>query len=251
MKAKTMLQYTKHLNTITKRLYSTLVENILRFGIDRIAAAIGVASLLLTVLFYILGSSTAKNSAAFSYYCFSATIIIQFLIFFKNKHRIGTSIINETKCFIGQSSKTFDVPKYFALVILFLISTVSLTWFENDKLLIYGDYYFSPPRSKTFYNAFYAWQDSSFGNPSYQRIVTIFPDGIFHLLTEFIGLPLLQSQKLFLFISFFLMGYSMYLLSVQTLRIPYKRLAGIIAGLFYMFNPWSAESLAVTNMMES
>lgn len=125
-----------------------------------------------------------------------------------------------------------DILPYIFIGILGL---VVFTWFDGRLMYFSGDTI--PPLNPVanIKLPLYTWNNNHFGYPATDQTRLIFPYGFYFFFT-ILGLPLHVTQRLFFFLNYTLPGISMYYLA-STLypESRYKKLACLIAALFYMY----------------
>lgn len=126
------------------------------------------------------------------------------------------------------------------IVMIVFIGLIAMIWFKGNFLVASGDFSFPPDRILEFYRTIYSWDHSSLGSANFRVLGASLPWGIFLLLTKLIGLSLVASEKLWLYLLFTSMGLSMYFLVITIVKEKFRYWAGFCAALLFMFNPWSA-----------
>jgi hypothetical protein len=126
--------------------------------------------------------------------------------------------------------------KYFYAFLLLCASLISITWFRGDFQLAIGDFLFP----QKFQRSFYSWDHVSLGFANYRILAFAMPMGIYLCLTETLGISLVISEKIWLYFLFASMGLSMYFLTITVVKENFRYLAGFLAALLFMFNPWTA-----------
>ena len=125
--------------------------------------------------------------------------------------------------------------------IISAIGLLSITWFKGDFVLAYGDASLIPDRLRSFFCSFYVWYDySELGMSNFRLIAGIFPYRSFYVFTEFIGLSEVIAQKIWVYLTFTVSGFSMYFLTSNLVQDRRKRLASLLSALFYMMNQYVA-----------
>lgn len=138
------------------------------------------------------------------------------------------------------------LQKYSYAFLLLCISLISITWFRGNFQLAIGDFLFPPRRIEEFQRSFYSWDHLSLGSANFRILASSVPFGIYLALTEVIGISLVVAEKIWLYFSFASMGLSMYFLTITVVvKEKFRYLAGFLAALLFMFNPW----IATTNAM--
>ncbi|MCD4703626.1 MAG: hypothetical protein K8R64_04945 [Methanosarcinaceae archaeon] len=135
---------------------------------------------------------------------------------------------------------TFFSQKYFYVLLILCVSLVSIMWFRGDFQLVIGDYLFPSGRIEEFQRSFYSWDHLSLGSDNFRILASSMPFGIYLALTEVLGISLVASGKIWLYLLFASMGLSMYFLTITVVKENYRYLAGFVAALLFMFNPWTA-----------
>ncbi len=116
-------------------------------------------------------------------------------------------------------------------------------WTKGGHLVAGGDYF--PPvfpleliKSSRF-NPFYIWTDKfSAGMPAGLGVTKIFPYLSFWAIFDFLRFDISTIQRLWFTFIFFLSGLSMHYLYSILFKKKAASLGGLVAGLFYMFNPY-------------
>lgn len=119
-------------------------------------------------------------------------------------------------------------------LIICLIGLHVFFWFEDDLLYIGGDSGIPLNPIKNLQH-FFTWQVQQGGTESW-NMTTCFPY-LFFALFEFLGCSLPIIQRLYIYFTYTFAGLSMYYLAT-TFAEDRKRMVGLVAGLFYMFNPF-------------
>lgn len=127
-----------------------------------------------------------------------------------------------------------------SLMVILLLGLLSVTWFRGDYLLTGTDFVFPPNRQEAFQQTFYLWDARSLGSANPRIVAWSVPQGLFLSLSDTMGLPLPDSQKIWFYFLFTFSGLSAFFLTVSIIKGNYKYLAGLTSGLFYMFNPFIA-----------
>jgi len=127
-----------------------------------------------------------------------------------------------------------------SLIIILFLGLLPITWFKGDYLLTGTDFAFPPNRQEAFQRTFYFWDAHSLGSVNPRIIAWFIPQGLFLSFTDTIGLGLVSSQKIWFYFLFTLSGISAFFLTIVVIKGKYRYLAGLISGLFYMFNPYIA-----------
>ena len=119
-------------------------------------------------------------------------------------------------------------------LIICLIGLHVFFWFEKDLLYIGGDSGIPLNPIKNLQHLF-TWRVQQGGTESW-NLTTCF-QYLFFALFEFLGCSLAVAQRLYIYFTYTLAGLSMYYLAT-TFAENRKRMVGLVAGLFYMFNPF-------------
>ncbi|MBU0744182.1 MAG: hypothetical protein KKE11_02270 [Gammaproteobacteria bacterium] len=133
----------------------------------------------------------------------------------------------------------------FCVFLLLCVGLVSITWFRGDFQLATGDYLFPSGRIEEFQRTFYSWDHLSLGSDNFRILAASMPFGIYLALTEFMGISLVVSEKIWLYLLFTSMGLSIYFFVITVVKEKFRYHAGFLAALLFMFNPWSAISNAM------
>ncbi len=128
---------------------------------------------------------------------------------------------------------------------ILLAGMVSVFWFQGDTIIYWGDFIFPINRTLFWHQSFYAWLDISIGLDKLQSVGEMIPFGLFVYLSELAGLTVSAAQKIWMYGMFTGSGLAMYVLALAALREEKSRYAAaLLAGLLYMFNPWTATHMA-------
>lgn len=137
------------------------------------------------------------------------------------------------KCLRLLSFKNAISNNLMDVLVICLLGLCTAIWFKDDLLIAGGDFTFPLSRAKYFHQVLYTWQDFGLGAPSLNSNSNIIPHGIYLILSESIGISLINSEKILFYFLFISAGLSMYYL---THVITHWRLASLSSALFYMFN---------------
>jgi len=104
------------------------------------------------------------------------------------------------------------------------------------------DLVFPSDRLNIFLETFTIWDSRSLGALNPRMLAWSFPNGAFLGISEIIGLSLEYAERLWFYLLFAFSGLSMYVLSTVVAKNKVKpyHAVGVIAALFYMFNPFFA-----------
>ncbi|MBI3008223.1 MAG: hypothetical protein HYY56_01700, partial [Candidatus Omnitrophica bacterium] len=119
-------------------------------------------------------------------------------------------------------------------LIICLIGLHVFFWFEKDLLYIGGDSGIPLNPIKNLQHLL-TWRVQQGGTESW-NLTTCF-QYLFFALFEFLRCSLAWTQRLYIYFTYTLAGLSMYYLAT-TFAEDRKRMVGLVAGLFYMFNPF-------------
>ena len=128
------------------------------------------------------------------------------------------------------------------MLIILLAALVSLVWFRDGCLFAGTDLVFPSDRLNIFLETFTIWDSRSLGFVNPRMLAWSFPNGAFLGISEVIGLSLEYAERLWFYLLFAFSGLSMYVLSsvVAKNKVKHYHAVGVIASLFYMFNPFLA-----------
>jgi len=127
-----------------------------------------------------------------------------------------------------------------SVAIILSVGLLSFTWFRGDFLITGGDMLLPPNRWQHFIRSFYSWDASSLGGANTRILAEVIPYNTFLVLSESVGLSLVNTNKLWFYLMFTSAGLSMYFLTTIIIGSTYKHFAGIISAVFYMMNPYAA-----------
>lgn len=138
--------------------------------------------------------------------------------------------------FIEKAEKS----KLFAFAIFFLISfVIVITWFDKENIFggaEVGLFAYNPGR--WFEMSKYVWWDAVAPGQLIPHFIVGVPLYFAFYLFNQLGLSAQNIQAIFFFLTLFLMGFGMYLLSLNIFESGQKKYA-VLAGLFYMFNVYT------------
>lgn len=132
----------------------------------------------------------------------------------------------------------------FAFIVFLLISALVVgTWFRGG--FIYGGaevglFAYNPERWLEISK--YVWWEAVAPGQLIPHFITGIPVYFLFYILNLIGLSAQNIQQLFFFLILFLMGFGMYLLSLNILEEDNKKYS-LFAGLFYMFNVYTLVSV--------
>jgi hypothetical protein len=129
------------------------------------------------------------------------------------------------------------------LLIIGLIGLLSISWFRGDYLIAAGDFSMPLDRIKSFNANFYMWDLRSLGDANPRILALTVPVWAYFAFAEAIGLSVVSTEIFLFYFVFTLSGLSMYYLTTTLLSnkaFLFKRLAGLVSGIFYMLNPYVA-----------
>jgi len=135
--------------------------------------------------------------------------------------------------------------KFLPIFIIFLLGGISLTWTNNRSLLNTGDFLFPTDGMNELYAILHSWDKTSLGAINYFQLGFVVPYGLYLAFMRLIGASAVYSQMLWNYFLLTAMGLSMYFLVTSLIKDEFKYLAGLIAAIFFMFNPWSGLSIAM------
>ena len=126
--------------------------------------------------------------------------------------------------------------------LIFLVVSVILTliWFRGGSFIARGELglcFYNYPRLLEGYS--YIWIEPIATGMSYSQTLTTIPFFAFMTLFDSILHSYVFEQATVLFLLLFLTQFSMYCLTKTIIKNQMGRLAGVIAGLFYLLNPYS------------
>ncbi|OGE29017.1 hypothetical protein A2867_03585 [Candidatus Daviesbacteria bacterium RIFCSPHIGHO2_01_FULL_40_11] len=130
-----------------------------------------------------------------------------------------------------------------ALVFFLISAFIVVTWFRDSA--IYGGaevglFGYNPQRWLEISK--YVWWEAVSPGQLIPHFITAVPLYFFFTILNLIGLSAQNIQQLFFFLILFLMGFGMYLLSLNILAEDQKKYS-LFAGLFYMFNAYTLVSV--------
>ncbi len=133
------------------------------------------------------------------------------------------------------------------LLFIFLLGLVPLLWFEGDLIINGGDIALSmKPLREFWYNTLTSWDYGqgitmgSIGHDNSQFILYLIPRSFFAF-TAYLTSSLQAAEKLFFIFYFILPGLTMYFMVSSLLSSSHKRIAALVASVFYMFNLYQIE----------
>lgn len=122
------------------------------------------------------------------------------------------------------------------LLIILLLGLTPLIWFRDGRLIAGGDFGIPLNSLGDLRIKLFTWYEQiSLGQPNFS-LVDIFPKLSFWAFFKFLGLSLINVERLWFIFVFLLPGLSMYYLASLVLKGKEFNPARVIAALFYMFN---------------
>lgn len=129
------------------------------------------------------------------------------------------------------------------LLIIGLVGLLSVSWFRGDYLISAVDFSMPLDRIRSFIANFYVWDSRSLGGANPRILAFTFPVWMFFAFSEIVSLTVVNAEKILFYCVFTLSGLSMYYMTTALIchkNFKFKRLAGLISGIFYMLNPYVA-----------
>ncbi|MBA7655468.1 hypothetical protein ES703_63372 [subsurface metagenome] len=120
-------------------------------------------------------------------------------------------------------------------IILFL-ALISITWFRGNYLFSGADFTIIPSGKDYFKNIFYLISDSNGGGYDVRTIAALSPMVLFVALSDFLGISLSITNKIWLYYLFVSSGISSFYLSTVIFKRKYRILIATVVAIFYMFN---------------
>ena len=123
---------------------------------------------------------------------------------------------------------------------LLTLSLISFSWFKDGSLFSGTDSYFPLERMEAMRATLFAWDDRSFGSMT-ASIAFLLPYGVFLIFSEYFSITASLTQSSWFYYIFAGSGVSMFFLTVVITKWIQKKpnyLMALIAGLFFMFNPY-------------
>ncbi|MEK6645446.1 MAG: hypothetical protein AABY84_02070, partial [Candidatus Firestonebacteria bacterium] len=108
-----------------------------------------------------------------------------------------------------------------------------------------GDFLFPIDGMRELSAFFYSWNNTSLGYINYFQLDYLLPYGLHLIMAQLIGLSAIYSQIFWNYLLFTSLGLSMYFLVIALIHDEVKYIAGLIAAVFFMFNPWVVLNIAM------
>jgi len=135
---------------------------------------------------------------------------------------------------------SIDQKSMLCAMFILVLGLLSLTWFKDDYLIAGRD--IELPYVSQMYiireETLSTW-DGIFGREASSSTASLFPRLVYFALCEYLGVPLLASEKVLFYVLFATPGLFMFLLVTHLVQDERKYLAGLISAVFYMMNPWN------------
>lgn len=150
-----------------------------------------------------------------------------------------TSLIKNT--FETCKKNIANNKKHFTIILsLAIISLITITWFRGEHLINGGDYELPLSPLKDLYYRLFVWQ-YTYGTESANSVANLFPWNSFFAFCEFLGLSLINSEKLLFYLLFFLQGLFMYIFTINFIQGESRYVSGFFSALLYMFNLYTLQ----------
>lgn len=129
--------------------------------------------------------------------------------------------------------------KWIHLALLAAISSISIFWFKQDYING-GDFIFPmAPTDNVLANYYHIWTDKWGLGLVNSRAIPQLPMMALMTLAGWIGISTAISERILFYLIFFLSGAGMYILTTLMPFEKNKRTIGLLAALFFMFNPFN------------
>ncbi len=135
--------------------------------------------------------------------------------------------------------------KYIPILIILLLGCFAIFWSKANYIVSFGDMGFSQDRMSDFLRMFYTWDWISLGSPAFIMLSWPVPYGIYIAMTHLLTISSVHSQIFWNYLLFVSLGLSMYFLVIQLIQGSSKYGAGLLAAVFFMFNPWGAVNITM------
>ncbi len=140
------------------------------------------------------------------------------------------------------------IRDHLEICVIILASTITFFWLRGDELLMWTDFTWYLNAGEAFNQTLFLW-DSFFqrlGMPDYRITPMAIPNFLFAAIAERLGIASIISLKVWVFVITAATGLSMYYLVISVFTDSKTKIAGMIAGLIYMFNPYTLVWLPAT-----
>lgn len=126
------------------------------------------------------------------------------------------------------------------ILLIILLGCLSFTWVEDDLIISGGDLTFNFSPLRNFERYYSTWNDGvGAGYANVQAMPQMVTFQSFFAIWQLIGLPLFLAQRILFFFLFTSGGLSMYFLTITVLEEHERKLAGLVAAVYYMLNPFT------------
>ncbi len=123
---------------------------------------------------------------------------------------------------------------YWDYIFICLIGLISISWFDGDRLIAVGDFWFPTDGISYFHEITSTWIDTMAMGVANFKGTAAAVYGLYVSITDSIGLSSVASEKMLFYCLFISAGLSMYYLThVIGLGRPWR----LLAALFFMMNP--------------
>ncbi len=136
-------------------------------------------------------------------------------------------------------------PFFWDLLFLATISLIVLTWFRGNYFLKFDDSFFVLDPGQEVSHLTYLWERAlgvGFPRALEPNSIALGPVWYVASFLAWLGASAPTWQGVFYYFFFFIAGLSGYALAFWTMsffQVPFRRLASLMSGLFYMTNPYS------------
>ena len=125
-----------------------------------------------------------------------------------------------------------------SILAIFVIGLISISWFRGTFLIDGLDRSFPPDRIAFFQRGFSFWDTFILGSSNPRNFAGLLPTNLFLVISQLVGLSLVNAEKIWFYFLFSFSGISMYYLAITLSSIKYRQIVGLTSALFYMFNPF-------------
>lgn len=137
------------------------------------------------------------------------------------------------------------MKKYIPILIILLLGCFAIFWSKGNYIISFGDMGFSQDRIGDFLRMFYTWDWISLGSPAFIMLSWPVPYGIYIAMTQLLTVSSVHSQIFWNYLLLTSLGLSMYFLVLQLIHDRSRYGAGLLAAVFFMFNPWGAVNITM------
>jgi hypothetical protein len=142
------------------------------------------------------------------------------------------------------------VREYFGIIVIVLAATIAFFWVQSNEMLVWTDWVWYPDAVRALTQSFFLWESyfTKLGVANYKITPAILPRYLYAAVAQELGIPEPMALRWWIFLINAGTGLSAYYLVNSFFTGSKAKVAGMIAGLVYMFNPFALIWLPATEV---